>query len=240
MKSQTKKTKTQGKKSKKKGFTLVELLAVIIILAIVVGITIPAVLTTTNGAKSKAFQTAAATLADWIDREYQIQANGLSVVQTLDSSFKANFVDNSYISSTGTVSATQYIFINPALVEAGGLKATNIQTYSTTATLRDAGTTADGLTDGTSNITVYVSNNKSYAKSIIPYSSIYIDSTTGKSCVRLIAKSGGDYDTNVAATKFEVACGGSCGTDTGKGNYCVNGMITCNSATKAKCTYGTS
>ena len=106
--------------------------------------------------------------------------------------------------------------------------------------MRDAGTTADGLTDGTSNITVYVSNNKSYAKSIIPYSSIYIDSTTGKSCVRLIAKSGGDYDTNVAATKFEVACGGSCGTDTGKGNYCVNGMITCKSATLAKCTYGTS
>ena len=47
------------KKLNRKGFTLVELLAVIIILAVVVGITIPAILTTTGNAKKKAAQNAA-------------------------------------------------------------------------------------------------------------------------------------------------------------------------------------
>lgn len=77
------------KKRKKSGFTLVELLAVIIILAIVVGITIPAVLTTTSNAKAKAFQTAANSVADWVDRQYQVYTAGLDStgVATLDENF---------------------------------------------------------------------------------------------------------------------------------------------------------
>ena len=58
------------KKLNKKGFTLVELLAVIIILALVVGITIPLVLTTSNGAKRSTFQSSANMLADWIKNQY--------------------------------------------------------------------------------------------------------------------------------------------------------------------------
>ena len=60
------------KKLNKKGFTLVELLAVIIILAIVVGITIPAVLTMVDDARMKAGEDAAAVVADWVDKQYSL------------------------------------------------------------------------------------------------------------------------------------------------------------------------
>ena len=62
---------------KKKGFTLVELLAVIIILAIVVGITIPAVLKTINNSRRSGGQDAAEIVANWIDDQY--------VLSTVDS-----------------------------------------------------------------------------------------------------------------------------------------------------------
>lgn len=62
------------RKLNRKGFTLVELLAVIIILAIVVGITIPAVLSTINSSRQKAGTDAAQIAANWIDEQYTIVA----------------------------------------------------------------------------------------------------------------------------------------------------------------------
>ena len=230
----TKKNKKQVKKNKKKGFTLVELLAVIIILAIVVGITIPAVMTTTNGAKSKAFATAANTLSDWIDREYQIHANGISDIQAVDATFTKNFITNSYISATTSVSAKRYVLVDAALLEAGGLKPNNFIIYTSVA-IKTAGTATDNVTSGSA-ITAYVTDTSAFAKSIVPYSSVYIDSAKGRSCVRLVAKSKGDYDTNTAAGQYEVECGGICGTTTSDGNYCVKGTIKCPSD-KAKCTF---
>ena len=76
------------KKLNKKGFTLVELLAVIIILALVVGITIPLVLTTSNGAKRSVFQSTANTLADWIKNQYDsISLANLGTETQLSSDF---------------------------------------------------------------------------------------------------------------------------------------------------------
>lgn len=76
------------KRLNNKGFTLIELLAVIVILAIVVAITIPAVLSSINGARSSAFETTAKTVADWAEREYQAYMVSDETVQKVDTSFK--------------------------------------------------------------------------------------------------------------------------------------------------------
>jgi len=117
------------KKLNRKGFTLVELLAVIIILAIVVGITIPAVMTTTNNAKKSAFNTAASSLADWVDRQYQAAAvlSGTGLASA-DSSFTA------LCGTTGSsCSSAKQLTAN--FLVAGGLKSNNIALASGTTTL---------------------------------------------------------------------------------------------------------
>ena len=58
------------KKLNRKGFTLVELLAVIIILAIVVGITIPSITNIINGSKNSALEVACNSAADYLSDQY--------------------------------------------------------------------------------------------------------------------------------------------------------------------------
>ena len=66
------------KKLNRKGFTLVELLAVIVILAIVVGITLVTVLPTLKDSRQEAFEVTAQTAADYLEKQYQLTMVGIS------------------------------------------------------------------------------------------------------------------------------------------------------------------
>ena len=60
----------------KKGFTLVELLAVIVILAIVVGIALTTILPTLKQSRQRAFNLTADTAADYLEKQYQLSLIG--------------------------------------------------------------------------------------------------------------------------------------------------------------------
>lgn len=165
------------KKLNNKGFTLVELLAVIIILAIVVGITIPAVTTTTNNARKSAFNTAASVAADWFDRQYQAAGIGDTSVATVSSYYTAVCVTKKCTSANGLTAGV----LTSDAITAAGLKAANIVV-------------------GTANS---VSMTDALAKDTAT-SYVMINTTTGRSCVKLVSTTDGQYP------KTKVACGGVC------------------------------
>ena len=114
------------KKLNRKGFTLVELLAVIIILAVVVGITIPAILTTTGNAKKKAAQNAANVSADWFDRQYQSYLIGDPTMSQVNSYFKT-YCSAALATGTGTCAVATGV-TEEQIVKASGLTSENVGT----------------------------------------------------------------------------------------------------------------
>ena len=115
------------KKLNRKGFTLVELLAVIIILAVVVGITIPAILTTTGNAKKKAAQNAANVAADWFDRQYQSYLIGDPTMSQVNSYFKT-YCSAALATGTGTCAVVEGEVTEEQIVKASGLTSENVGT----------------------------------------------------------------------------------------------------------------
>ena len=119
------------KKRNRKGFTLVELLAVIIILAIVVGITIPAVLTTIRSTRDKAFQTAADSAADWFERQYQAYQVGDSNIAAVDPAFTAVCITETCVGTPHT--------LTEAAVTTAGLKTADVNAASSTVIIKNNG-----------------------------------------------------------------------------------------------------
>ena len=102
------------KKLNRKGFTLVELLAVIVILAIVVGITLVTVLPTLKNARIKAFELTAQTAADYFEKQYQLYLIG-----------EHDNTPSEVIDVINKSLADGKAYFTPAVLEAAGLKPEN-------------------------------------------------------------------------------------------------------------------
>ena len=105
------------KRLNRKGFTLVELLAVIVILAIVVGITLVTVLPTLQKSRQSAFELTPNTAADFLEKQYQSELIGElnvgSVAVTIPKDTAGNMSDDDFrkagLKPENYVSGTWYI-----------------------------------------------------------------------------------------------------------------------------------
>lgn len=128
------------KKLNNKGFTLIELLAVIVILAIVVAITIPAVLSSINNARSSAFQTSVNTVADWVEREYQAYLINDESVQHVDDKFRAvcgNVSVTNHLNLDG--SGGSCLALTKEFLQAAGVKPENYDLSASSITVNSSG-----------------------------------------------------------------------------------------------------
>ena len=105
------------KKLNNKGFTLVELLAVIIILAIVVGVSIPAITNVINDSKNNSLGVAADSAEKFASEQYSLMSVNDSLVET-------NFKNK--VGSLVTETSKDFEVTEPALLKAMGLDSTNI------------------------------------------------------------------------------------------------------------------
>jgi len=121
------------KLNKKRGFTFIELLAIIVLLALVMIVAFPTVIRSINEAKTKQFQNAANSLAEWMGKQYIIEK---SEIGTLNDSYE-NFVT--------TATYPNYITEIP---ETNGEPASSGRKVFTKPIFTAAGIDPDGFTGG--------------------------------------------------------------------------------------------
>ena len=103
------------KRLNRKGFTLVELLAVIVILAIVVGIALTTVLPTLKKSRQSAFDLTPNTAADHLEKQYQLSLIGETTTTTIpkktdtDKSMDSNDFKAAGLKPSNYISGTWYI-----------------------------------------------------------------------------------------------------------------------------------
>ncbi len=173
-------TKKNNKKKGKKGFTLVELLAVIVILAIVVGISITTILPVMKNSRKKALQVAADSLALWIDQQYELYLSGVAINEDINE----EFINACFGESRNCT--TLPIVITADFVRGAGLKADNFhlaEEYNITS----------------------IPPNLRWNRS--SKTRIYINPNTGKSCVSLMTK---DRNSSIDFPQENIVCGGVC------------------------------
>ena len=142
------------KRLNRKGFTLVELLAVIIILAIVVGITIPAVLNTINSSRKQAAQTATDIAANWIAEQYTI----LSISPSdANSAWSGICGANGSGCANKTITMSSASAAETAFVEGSGFKTADVGTLVITLTTGNSGKACVTLTPSESG-SYYINN----------------------------------------------------------------------------------
>lgn len=116
------------KRLNRKGFTLVELLAVIVILAIVVGITLVTVLPTLKKSRQEAFELTAQTAADYLEKQYQLYVIGetATIPTGLQTAFSSlNFTTTDASGAVVPSANSQPKSFDTTLISNAGLKPEN-------------------------------------------------------------------------------------------------------------------